>query len=173
MELTFGFLLGGGRGEIKIWWGESLLGGKFFLDWGMGKWANFQLVGILPHPRPPPIYGKRWSIISYKKLTKETQTSWKRLKNFLTDYHLSDISKTAMHWENDCYHNCSEKIKSLIIINFLKHKTAESKIRNIIWYANFNRMIVIKTALSNQKLKNQFLKNNMKGNQKYHMISIV
>ena len=30
-----------------------------------------------------------------------------------------------------------------MIINFLKDKTAESKIRNIILYPNFNEMIVI------------------------------
>ena len=58
MELTFGFLLGGGRGEIKIWWGQSLLGGKFFYMEGGGNEKK-----------------KPWSIISYKKLTKETHTS--------------------------------------------------------------------------------------------------
>ena len=38
-------------GGINIWWGESLLG---------GKWANFRLVGGLP-PSHPPQQGKLWS----------------------------------------------------------------------------------------------------------------
>ena len=61
-----------------------------------------------------------------------------------------------------------------MIINFLKDKTAESKIRNIILYPNFNEMIVIQLPWGNQKLQNnQVLKTSRKGNQKFHTISKV